>query len=106
MTPDWGQPGPNDDPRLDIDDVNGWGPENINFSNPESRTYSVGVHYFSDNGFGQSFVTVRVYIRGELVQELRRKRMVDQQFWHVLDIAWPSAELITQDRMYGTIPSR
>lgn len=45
----WGGPSPADDPRLDIDDVDGFGPENINVDVPEPGTYRVGVHFFGDN---------------------------------------------------------
>ena len=53
QSPDWGRRGdPRDDPTLDIDDVNGAGPENINLKQPEllgrSRPgYRVGAHYYS-----------------------------------------------------------
>ena len=30
--------------------------------------------------------------------------MSDQQFWHVLDIAWPESEIIQVDRMYNSFP--
>jgi len=99
LNPDWGVPrqnlpdgrriGYDDDPSLDIDDVNGWGPENINLDNPENLRYSVGVHYFSDHGYGASFATVRVYIGGVLFHEFSRQRIVDGDFWHVGDIVWP-----------------
>ena len=50
-TPDWGQQGnPDDDLLLDLDDIDGGGPENIGLSNPENtqnlgNLYIVGVHY-------------------------------------------------------------
>lgn len=106
LSPDWGRRNdPTDDPSLDIDDVDGWGPENINLNNPESgMSYHVGVHYFSDQGYGASYATVRVYVGGVVVNEIRRKRMTDQQFWHVLDVDWPSGEITTYDDIYLTFP--
>ncbi|MCS6798664.1 MAG: hypothetical protein NZ898_09050 [Myxococcota bacterium] len=56
----WGGPGTADDPRLDIDDVDGFGPENINIDRPAPGTYRVGVHAFRDDGVVNR-VTVRVY---------------------------------------------
>lgn len=104
LSPDWGAPratlpdgrqvGYDDDPSLDIDDVNGWGPENINLDNPEPVTYQVGVHYFSDHGYGASFATVRVYIGGVLFREMPRQRIVDQDFWHVAQIQWPGGQVV------------
>lgn len=107
LEPDWGlRDDRSDDPSLDIDDINGWGPENINLNNPQGdMRYHVGVHYFSDQGYGASYSTVRVYLGGLLVEELRRKRMTDQQFWHVLDIEWPSRKITLYDDSYLTFPS-
>jgi uncharacterized protein YfaP (DUF2135 family) len=107
MRPDWGVQGdPSDDPSLDIDKVDGWGPENVNLSKPErGLSYGVGVHYFSHHGYGTRYATVRIFNSGELVTEMRRKRMVDQQFWHVADIAWPSEIVTIQDRLYSTFPN-
>ncbi len=104
--PDWGRIGrPEDNPSLDIDDVTGRGPENINYNNPtRDLNYSVGVFYYDDHGYGSSYVTIRIYLGGLLDTELRRKRMSDQQFWHVLDIAWPESEVIQVDRMYNSFP--
>jgi uncharacterized protein YfaP (DUF2135 family) len=105
QTPSWGAPGGEDDPSLDIDDVDGAGPENINMSSPErDKTYRVGVHYFADQAFGRSFATLRVYIRGQLVQEMRRKALDNEQFWRPLDIVWPSGQIVVRDEVFQTIP--
>ena len=56
----WSTPGRDDDPSLDIDDVNGFGPENINIATPAAGTYRVGVHSFR----GEGRVTVRIYCGG------------------------------------------
>jgi hypothetical protein len=51
-----------DDPRLDIDDTNGHGPENINIDDPVvGHNYKVGVHYFGDHGYGPSSIYVKIY---------------------------------------------
>ena len=107
LEPDWGKAfDGSDNPSLDIDDTDGWGPENINLNNPESdRRYHVGVHYFSDQGFGTSFATVRLYLGGRLEKEYRRQRMRDQQFWHVADIDWSRREVIEYNDLYSTFPS-
>ncbi|MCA9578222.1 MAG: PKD domain-containing protein [Sandaracinaceae bacterium] len=56
----WSAPGQADDPRLDIDDVDGFGPENINIMTPAAGTYRVGVHSYRGDGR----VTVRIYCGG------------------------------------------
>ncbi len=110
MEPDWGVQragtnGWNDDPSLDIDDVDGWGPENINYDNPTSgKTFEVGVHYFSDHGYGASFATVRLYVGGALVLEERRQRLRDQEFWRVAKISWPTGQITPINAVTSTVP--
>ncbi|TXD35478.1 hypothetical protein FRC96_11230 [Lujinxingia vulgaris] len=106
-TPDWGVPGEtNDNPGLDIDNVTGWGPENINLNEPESGVrYRVGVYYFSDHGYGESYATVRIYLGGELQLEMRRRRIVNNQFWEVGDIVWPQQSIEIHDRVYAGFPA-
>lgn len=107
LEPDWGKPfDGTDNPSLDIDDTDGWGPENINLNNPEEDLrYHVGVHYFSDQGFGTSYATVRLYLGGRLEKEYRRQRLRDQQFWHVADIDWSRRQVVDHNDIYGTFPS-
>lgn len=122
LMPDWGVPRPagvtsqdclrdpmrrgcDDDPSLDIDDVDGWGPENINLNNPRINwSYAIGVHYFSDHSYGASFVTVRVYVGGLLKAEYRRQRLLHNQFWYVADIEWPSARITPRGEVLNRFP--
>ncbi|MCA9547890.1 MAG: hypothetical protein KC613_25975 [Myxococcales bacterium] len=101
-TPDWGVPGDlADDPSLDIDDTNGAGPENINLSNPEIGTsYDVAAIYFrAESTFGDpevdprtehpSYVTVRIYVRGDVLYEaIDREMTAVSQLWHVARVRW------------------
>lgn len=94
-----------DDPALDIDDTDGAGPENINHSGLENLDYHVGVYHYSDAALGESYATVRVYIRGQLALELQNKRMARTgQFWDVATIHWPSATVDAVDRIYDGFP--
>lgn len=70
--PDWGILGDSsDDPSLDLDDIDGLGPENINIYNPQSAgTYTVVVHDYSGSApmdtQGPNNVTVTVYLNGTM----------------------------------------
>lgn len=93
-TNDWGPPGPEGDPSLDIDDVDGAGPENVNLNGPENLVYSVGVYYYADNGFGPSYGTIRVYIGGVQTYEYRDMFMAGAgTFWNAANISWPSGNV-------------
>ncbi|MGM0577416.1 MAG: choice-of-anchor D domain-containing protein [Myxococcota bacterium] len=94
--PNWGSldPGVDDNPSLDRDDTDGWGPENLNLAIPEDdATYRVGVHSWNDHGFGPSRATVRVYIHGALAFEWADVTLEEHDLWEVCTIHWPSADV-------------
>ncbi len=93
--PEWGtyDPSEGDNPSLDLDDTDGAGPENINFAIPEDLTYKVGVHYWNDHGYGESYATVRVYIHSQLVFEAASVKLMPQDMWEVCEILWPSGQV-------------
>ena len=106
-TNDWGVPGNrDDDPSLDIDDTDGFGPENVNHDNPISgESYRIGVHYYSDNGQGPTYATIRIYLEGVLKVDLRDKYMEKENaFWDVGSVVWPSKQFIRVDRMFNGFP--
>ncbi len=73
---DWGTTGEDaDDPILDLDDIPGVGPENINVSDPEPGEFTVFVHDYQFTGVRPepTDVTVNIYLGGEQVfSETRR----------------------------------
>lgn len=77
---DWGADGM---ASVDIDDVDGAGPENISHSNAGSAIYQVGVHYFQANTYGASTATLRVYRGGSLNTEVEQLLNTTGEFWHV-----------------------
>jgi hypothetical protein len=118
-SPDWGSVGDFlDNPSLDIDDINGAGPENVNLNQPEVGTsYDVAALYFrAESVFGEtgrdpriehdSYVTVRIFARGELIGEFVDRAMNRlNQLWHVATVNWCEDPLacpvVTQvDRLY------
>ncbi len=91
-------------PRLDIDDTNGMGPENVNIDDPRPGTYRVYVHYFAVSGASSAGAaadavatpastletrnTVRIHINGLQVAEYRRTLSNVKDMWAVADIVW------------------
>lgn len=65
--PEWFTPGRDDDPRLDVDDIRGFGPEVITLNEPQAGVYEAVVHYFTDRIGEPAVATVKVYVEGELV---------------------------------------
>ena len=80
------------DPSLDVDNRDGFGPENINQSNLfDGDPFTVGVHYFSNTDTtlepftGPTDARVRIYENGALVYEETRN-LKCQEFWEVAEI--------------------
>ena len=80
--------GPN--PRLDIDDTDGLGPENINIDEPQPGTYRVFVHNYPKAGIPAEPTTntVRIYIGGILSFSEQRVLTDYGQVWAAADINW------------------
>ena len=95
--PNWGAlTETDDDPRLDLDDLSGYGPENINVLHPENGQFPVRVHYFDDNGDGAVTATVRYYIHGLLEAEVSRVLERDE-VWNAGIVKWPEGVIIEED---------
>lgn len=69
-------------PSLDRDDTDGAGPENANLATLTGGSYAVGIHYWDHHEFGSSFATIRIYLRGQLVEEWAGVELRDRDFWH------------------------
>jgi hypothetical protein len=97
----WDTPGNADDPRLDLDDVDGYGPENINIDAPVvGQRYTVGVHYFSDDGVGPADAFVKIYCGQSNIDPIYEVGPVPlignssweyNQFWKVATVVWDGA---------------
>lgn len=96
QNPDWGTSAETDDPTLAIDDLYGWGPENIIIPAPADDYYYVKVHYFSDNGDDDVVATVKVYTYGELRGEFSRVLGRDD-VWDVAEIRWPEGGVLEEE---------
>ncbi len=86
--PDWGSSGTDDDPRLDVDDRGGYGPENINIYLPEDGAYPVRVHYYATQG--DLLVTAKVAIWADGNKVWEGSQVMDwKQVWEVGQVNWP-----------------
>jgi hypothetical protein len=74
------------DPVLDIDDLDGFGPENINIDIPASGTYNVGVHMYTFDEI--TFATIKIFVNGALREELLQEFTADDQHWEVAEVEW------------------
>ena len=103
---DWGVAGfTGDDCSLDRDDTDGWGPENVSLDDPAAGTFKVGVHYWSDHGFGVSYATVIITLDGIVAYEVRDKALPSTgSWWEVCAVSWPSRNVVPIDRITATVP--
>jgi hypothetical protein len=74
-------------PVLDVDDVEGYGPENININAPVPNKYKTSVCYYSDHGNGDTVATLRVYLYGNLIAEYMQL-IRNGDLWDVGNVAW------------------
>lgn len=85
--PNWdGQSGRTGDPSLDIDDLNGFGPENINIEAPVNGSYVIGVHAYGSANFDPTDVTVKIFVGGALADEIHGHLDRQDQFWEAARI--------------------
>ncbi len=86
-----------DDPELDIDDVDGWGPENISLDKPQSGRYRVVARLYTDP---ETIITdtpskvveavAQIYINGEPTMPLGigHDLVKPSTYWKIADIYW------------------
>lgn len=95
MTPHWAGPGPSDDPSLDWDAIQGYGPETITIDEPANGVYAIGVHYYGEGGLDRckdgcdvTRATVHLYVGGELVGKFVRTLSNQGDLWSVATVTW------------------
>ncbi len=108
--PDWGATGVStDDPTLDLDDISGIGPENINIVAPAVGTYAGDYIVFVHDYPGSSYtppndVTVNIYLNGVLAQTFTFQIAGEDSDYYVAKIAWPTG-IITPCNGVATSPA-
>jgi hypothetical protein len=94
LNPDFGESGRVDDPSLDWDAIEGWGPETITIDAPTAGDYTVRVHFYGENGHrGDSTATVRVFLGGVEAATYRQRMAGEGSVWDVARLEWPSGQL-------------
>ena len=77
-------------PRLDIDDTNGLGPENINIDRPRPGTYRVFVHYYPQTSAPAEPTAnvIRIYVNGLLRFSEQRVISAYEEVWAAAEVTW------------------
>ena len=81
------------DAFLDIDNVSGFGPENINIESPIDGVYDVAVNYYGGRG-GTSNLFVKVFINGALRLDLSNRVVNSKDVWNVARIDWSAGDAV------------
>jgi hypothetical protein len=91
--PDWGEPGnPMDDPVFKRDDLKGFGPEVVGYSEPIEGTFTLLVDFFAAHtasGREPTNATLRIFIDGLLEAELVKRLEAQGEQWNAATILWP-----------------
>ena len=92
---DWGVWGDaSDDPALDLDDIPGSGPENINVGSPENGIFQVFVHDYPGSVYSSGNpVTINIYIGGVLVHSDTKTITTEDSYTKFADISWPAGTI-------------
>jgi len=96
-TADWGAAGDtSDDATLELDDQEGYGPENVSIFEPADGEYLVRAHYFDTASNSETIATVRFYLNGEVWLE-RERTMERNDVWDVGYVRWPEGVVVVED---------
>ncbi|RJO69572.1 MAG: choice-of-anchor D domain-containing protein [Myxococcales bacterium] len=84
-------------PSLDIDDQNGYGPENINLNDPCDGDYTVYVHFWNARTAGPTTATLRIYVLGAPRHQETMLFPEEHKLWDVAAIRWINGDATILD---------
>ncbi|MDP6945068.1 MAG: hypothetical protein QF464_13040, partial [Myxococcota bacterium] len=94
-SPNWGEPVPDDDPLLALEDPDGLGPERIEWHQPiKQATVTLGVHCWSAFEYGPSVVTITVLHFEEPVATFTDIVLDSGDLWEVGTFTWPKVDVV------------
>ncbi len=88
--PEWGDPFDlADNPKVELDDQDGWGPENIAIPIPETGVdYTISVYAWDDANLGASTPRIRIYVDKQLVIDQVGPALNERDMWCVGQISY------------------
>ena len=105
--PDWGISGYSDDnPSLDVDDTDGYGPEHITMNSATAGRYMLFVHFFNEHGHNWEYTNARLAISvneqatkffGPQILINNSAERTHGDFWFACYIDFPSGQITPID---------
>ncbi len=87
-SPEWGEPGIEDNPELLADSVDGAGPELVEINQPGvSLRYCIGVHHYDYGSHGEASATIRIFSNGVPFHEASRSLALED-LWEATCVTW------------------
>jgi hypothetical protein len=100
MNPSWGTSSSLDDPSLDYDTIDGYGPETITIEAPSPDAYTIAVIYYGEGGSPYcnwscpaTTATVRLFMNGVEAKSWTRTLRDAGEVWMVASVDWPSQRI-------------
>ena len=98
--PSWYNSGTADDPSLDWDDIDGYGPETTTIDSPANGDYRILLHFYGENGntscdgpCKSTNITIKVYVAGTLIDTMTGTMDDAGQVWEAGTFSWPAASV-------------
>jgi hypothetical protein len=108
-TPNWFGGGAADNPSLDWDSIQGYGPETTTIAHPAAGDFDVQVHYYGVGGATScggpcpaSRATLDFYVNGVLTFTMQRMMRNQGEVWEAASVNWPSTTISVVNNLTTT----